>query len=268
MSDRFDSDASAVIPAIHRTDVIEGSHQGRHSTFRIPHSAFSLLLCALLFLLLAPSPIRAQEALPADFMPSSQVRPGMVGEGRTVFKGYKVEPFKVEILGVQHNNMAGSDMIVAKLSGQFLEKHGVVAGMSGSPVFINGKLIGAVAYGWSYAYAPYCGITPIEQMWTVWQSIGQPNLAEVHETGPTHVSADGGSYAWDWESAWKDYQQMLQGQKPGGGRETTSTGFRPQPARAGRRARRNAPDLVTDVYVRRLPCHRKIASRLFRQPGN
>src|SRR5690554_3189456 len=108
------------------------------------------------------------EPLPPEFMPSSEVRPGMIGEGRTVFRGFEVETFRAEILGVDHNAMPGSNMILARLEGPFLEQHGVVAGMSGSPVFINGRLIGAVAYGWSFSYVPICGITPIEDMWTVW----------------------------------------------------------------------------------------------------
>lgn len=196
----------------------------------VPYRSFRRVIfpLGLAILLLAARPARAaQEPLPDDFMPSSQVKPGMIGEGRTVFHGYKVEPFKVQILGVQHNNMAGCDLILAKLDGPLLEKHGVVAGMSGSPVFIDGKLIGAVSYGWSYAYAPYCGITPIEQMWTVWQSIGEPALAEIHDNGPLPVSVDGASVAWDWEPAWHRYQQMMQGEKAGGGHETTSAGFRP-----------------------------------------
>jgi hypothetical protein len=198
-----------------------------------PARALRLLGC--LILLLAVRPAVAVEPLPGDFMPASQVKPGMIGEGRTVFKGYKVESFKVEILGVQHNNMAGSDMIIGKLEGPMLEKHGVVAGMSGSPVFINGKLIGAVSYCWSYSYAPYCGITPIEQMWTVWQSIGQPSLAEVRDGGPSQVasaapSSGGGnawSQAWDWESDWKQYQRMLSGEKSAVKRDSVAAGFRP-----------------------------------------
>lgn len=189
--------------------------------------AYCLLCFGLLFAAARPS--RAAEPLPSDFMPVSQIRPGMIGEGRTVFKGYKVEPFKVEILGIQHNSMAGCDMIVGKLEGQLLEKHGVVAGMSGSPVFIDGKLIGAVAYGWSYSYAPYCGITPIEQMWTVWRSIGQPSLAEARSGGSRIAGITGFAPAWDWENDWKQYRQMLQGKGSGGaGRESVSAGFRPE----------------------------------------
>lgn len=190
---------------------------------------FAIFLIALLALG-GSGRVRAVEPLPADFMPSDQVKPGMVGEGRTVFKGFKVEPFKVEILGVQHNAMPGCNMILGRLYGPFLEKHGVVAGMSGSPVFVQGKLIGAVAYGWSAAYEPYCGITPIEQMWTVWQSIGQPGLTEASQRHP-----DGGNHtqAWDWPAAWQTYQQKFLGQGPAEMSEAT-TGFKLSlPALAG-----------------------------------
>lgn len=173
------------------------------------------------------------EPLPADCMSSDQVRPGMIGEGRTVFKGYKVEPFKVEILGVQHNALPGCNMILARLYGPYLDKHGVVAGMSGSPVYVNGKIIGAVAYGWSGAYEPYCGITPIEQMWTVFQAIGTGKAGEGREAGGESAASGGASAggalgAWDWQSAWRAYQGRLGGKKgtggAGGGFSATAAG--------------------------------------------
>src|SRR6266542_258779 len=78
--------------------------------------------------------------------PIDEVRPGLKGVGRTVFEGDKIEEFQVEILGVLRNAIAPKqDLILARLSGGPLEKTGVVAGMSGSPVYIDGKLVGAVA---------------------------------------------------------------------------------------------------------------------------
>src|SRR5262245_63206413 len=75
------------------------------------------------------------------------IRPGMVGVGRTVFDGTRVEEFKVNILGVIENVMGPQrNLILAKLEGGPLAQTGVIAGMSGSPVYVEGRLIGAVAY--------------------------------------------------------------------------------------------------------------------------
>src|SRR5438874_4966392 len=88
----------------------------------------------------------------------------MKGEGRTVLKGTRVETFQVEILGVLRNTSPGRDLVLARLSGMGLEKTGVIAGMSGSPVYIDDKLGGAVAYAWPFGKEPIAGITPFGQM--------------------------------------------------------------------------------------------------------
>lgn len=161
------------------------------------------LICAMAWL--AAICAAADEPLPAQFMPSSELRPGMVGEGRTVFHGFKPETFKATILGVRHNALPGANMIIARLEGPMLEGHGVVAGMSGSPVFVDGRLIGAVAYGWSFSYEPLCGITPIESMWQVWNNIGKPGLAKQKSraAGPDSLAA---SAPWDWQKDWSALQ--------------------------------------------------------------
>ena len=100
----------------------------------------------------------------ADFMPVDQISPGMKGYGKTVFSGDSIETFDVEIIGVLNNFMPKKDIILARLKGNRLEHTGVIAGMSGSPIYIDGKLIGALAYGWSFSKDPITGITPIEQM--------------------------------------------------------------------------------------------------------
>lgn len=92
------------------------------------------------------------------------IRPGMKGEGRTVLKGTKVETFQAEVLGVLKNTNPGRDMVLCRLSGLNLEKTGVIAGMSGSPVSIDNKLVGAVAYAWPHGKEPIAGITPFCQM--------------------------------------------------------------------------------------------------------
>lgn len=165
------------------------------------------LACAMAWMAAVYAAAADGEALPAQFMPSSQLRPGMVGEGRTVFHGFKVETFKATILGVRHNALPGANMIIARLEGPMLEGHGVVAGMSGSPVFVDGKLIGAVAYGWSFSYEPLCGITPIESMWQVWNNIGKPGLAKQKSraAGPALAA----SAAWDWQKEWTALTAVL-----------------------------------------------------------
>src|SRR5512141_2074460 len=77
-----------------------------------------------------------------ELMKVEDVRPGMKGLGRTCFSGTKPEEFQVEILGVLHGINPGASAVLAKFSGQSLEKTGIFEGMSGSPVYIDGKLLG------------------------------------------------------------------------------------------------------------------------------
>ena len=97
-------------------------------------------------------------------MPLRDVRAGMHGIGKTVFSGNQIEDFQVEILGVLENVGPRQNIILARLSGGPLEHTGVMQGMSGSPVYIDGKLIGAVALAYPYAKDPIAGIRPIEEM--------------------------------------------------------------------------------------------------------
>ncbi len=99
-----------------------------------------------------------------SFWQVDDIRAGMKGTGRTVIKGTKVESFGAEVLGVLRNTSPGRDMVLCRLSGLNLENTGVIAGMSGSPIYIGGKLLGAVAYAWPYGKEPIAGITPFVQM--------------------------------------------------------------------------------------------------------
>src|SRR6188472_4451508 len=109
-------------------------------------------ICFLLFLILVAvlAPSIAAFAQTPKFFPVSEIRPGMKGTGRTVFQGTAIEDFQVEVLGVLKNYGPKQDMILARLSGGPLEKTGVVQGTSGSPVYIDGRLIGAVAFAFPY----------------------------------------------------------------------------------------------------------------------
>ena len=102
----------------------------------------------------------------APQMSVSEIRPGMVGIGHTVFEGTRVEEFRVRILGVIENVIGTRrNLILARLEGGPLANTGVIAGMSGSPVYIDGKLIGAVSYSLgSFSKEPIAGITPIAEM--------------------------------------------------------------------------------------------------------
>ena len=101
-----------------------------------------------------------------QIMPEDQVKAGMHGVAYTVFEGVTPEPMEVEILGVLRD-MAGpkADVILVRLHGKKVEYTGVVAGMSGSPVYIDGKLVGAIAYRiGEFSKEPIAGITPAASM--------------------------------------------------------------------------------------------------------
>jgi len=118
-------------------------------------TAFRLVI----FLILASNAF----ALTAIF-PLKDVRAGQHGIGKTVFTGNKIEEFQVEILGVLENLGPKQSVILARLSGGDLEKTGIIQGMSGSPVYIDGKLVGAVALGFPFSKDAIAGIRPIEDM--------------------------------------------------------------------------------------------------------
>jgi len=99
-----------------------------------------------------------------SIMPVDQVKAGMKGIGKSVFAEKEIEEFEVEILGVLRNFKWKKDLILAKLTGGVLDRTGLAEGMSGSPVYIDGKLIGAIAYGFPFAKEAIAGITPINDM--------------------------------------------------------------------------------------------------------
>ena len=98
------------------------------------------------------------------FFPLKDIKPGMRGIGKTVFAGNKIDEFQVEILGVLENIGPKQNLILARLSGGPLAETGVLQGMSGSPVYIDGKLAGAVALAFPFAKEAVTGIRPIEEM--------------------------------------------------------------------------------------------------------
>ena len=111
--------------------------------------------------LLATLPVRGQSA---EFYSLDLIRSGQKGYGKTVFQGTRIATFQVEILGVLKNVGPKHNIILARLAGDPIDRTGVFAGMSGSPVYIEDKLIGAVAYTFPFAKEPFVGITPIHEM--------------------------------------------------------------------------------------------------------
>jgi hypothetical protein len=120
----------------------------------------SLAVCAVL----ATASARAF-AHPTDILPAGDLTPGMKGYGFSdLGDGKGVQRFEVEIVGLLKSYAPKQDLILARVLGGLLDKTGIIAGMSGSPVYVDGKLIGALAYGWPFSREPICGITPIQSM--------------------------------------------------------------------------------------------------------
>ncbi|MBY0548269.1 MAG: hypothetical protein K2W95_13320 [Candidatus Obscuribacterales bacterium] len=103
--------------------------------------------------------------LPAgSYMPVSEVKPGMTGYGLSVFQGMKVEKFDVQVIGTVKKFLNGRDAILVKLGGPAMANNNVIRGMSGSPIYINEKLIGAVSFGFDFQKDPIAGVTPVVDM--------------------------------------------------------------------------------------------------------
>jgi len=138
------------------------SASGRRANRRI-----RLVLPCLLALLPFALPARAEEILPF-----SELKVGMKGEGRSVFQGTQISRFSAEIIGLMENIAPNRNLILVRLSGDPVDRTGVMEGMSGSPVYISGRVIGAVAYSWSFSKEAIAGVTPIEEMLDVQKRSG------------------------------------------------------------------------------------------------
>ncbi len=140
------------------------------------HQVVAKLPCSLALLVIGSLPHLAPQLRAAEspFLSVRDIRPGMHGTGKTVFAGNTISDFDVEILGVLENIGPKQSLILGKFSGGPLEHTGVMQGMSGSPVYVGGKLIGAVALGFPYSKDPIAGIRPIEEMIAAGQMPGRP----------------------------------------------------------------------------------------------
>lgn len=147
-----------------------------------------------------------------EFYRLEDVRTGQKGVARTVFAGSEPEEFGLEILGVLPGYPAPrKSVIIARLTGAQVERTSVFAGMSGSPVYIDGKLVGAIAYAFPFSKEPIAGITPIKQMIDMFEQGGQSSegrdkMGFLREPRAVSYSQLGGL---DWKS------QLPQGQQGG-----------------------------------------------------
>src|SRR5207253_8696741 len=126
-------------------------------------------------------PRRSSDLVPAStaLFSLEEVKPGLKGVARTVFAGSEPQEFTVEILGVLPGFTGPrQSTILAKLSGPGVDRTGVFAGMSGSPVFIDDRLVGAIAYSFPFSKEPICGITPIKQMIEIFEQGSRQPRAE------------------------------------------------------------------------------------------
>src|SRR3989339_799811 len=106
----------------------------------------------------APAPPVAGSA--ADPIALQDITPGMTGYGLTVFAGAGIDTFGVTVIGVQHNVRPQGSLILVEVAGHGLELSSIAQGMSGSPIFLQGRLAGALAFGWAGALRPIAGVTP------------------------------------------------------------------------------------------------------------
>lgn len=152
------------------------------------------LLSALFFLMtLSIAALASDPKSDMKFFPLEDIRPGLKGHGMSVFQGSKPERFEVEILGLV-DGMANpkQSIIIARLGGPLVERTSVFQGMSGSPVYIDGKLVGAVAYAFPFSKEPLAGIQPIKYMIEVFEQGGEqetPSRARISFNTLTSQSA-------------------------------------------------------------------------------
>ncbi len=157
----------------------------------------SRILSSVLLLVAFVSTAALGAAATPPTMPVDDLRPGMRGVAYTVFEGVRPEKMEVEVLGVLKNVIGPrKHVIVVRLHGEKAEFTGVVAGMSGSPVYIDGKLVGALAYKIGlFSKQPVGGITPIADMLEISEQDATPepttHVARAPAAGPTEVAGPG-----------------------------------------------------------------------------
>ncbi len=167
-------------------------------------AALSLAVLAVTFSLRAEGPAADTRPAPANsefqtlnsefknpdssrYLLEDQIKPGDKGYGLTVMHGGKIEKFQFEVIDVIKNLSPANNAILVRCSGLNLEHTGVIAGMSGSPCYLNDKMIGAIAFGWNYSKDPIAGVQPIRQMLSIPLD---PTPAKKESAGGSRWSAD------------------------------------------------------------------------------
>src|SRR5689334_500512 len=145
----------------------------------------ALLLFLLVNLAVAQKPVAPAKPTGPEIFALEDLRPGMKGVARTVFSGSEAQEFGVEVLGILPGFPGPrQSAIIAKLSGPLVDRTGVFAGMSGSPVYIDGKVVGAIAFSFPFAKEPIAGITPIKQMIDLFNKGSENDNAKPKEPRP------------------------------------------------------------------------------------
>jgi len=122
-------------------------------------------LSRILFGLLVMAGLVPAAALAApDYIPLTELEPGMKGFGLTVFEGSRIDTFQVTVIGVQDRIRAAGSVLLVEVAGHGLEISSIAQGMSGSPIFIDGRFAGALAFGWGGALRPIAGVTPAAEI--------------------------------------------------------------------------------------------------------
>ena len=121
------------------------------------------LVTASVIVMLFPVAGRSAEPV-TDFIALSEISAGMTGYGLTVFEGTRIDTFGVRVVGIQENVRADGSFLLVEISGHGLELSSIAQGMSGSPVYLDGRFAGALAFGWGGALKPIAGVTPAEEM--------------------------------------------------------------------------------------------------------
>lgn len=148
---------------------------------------FSLTLIFLAALVTFSSLTHAVELFPLD-----QLRVGMRGYGLTVIQGTEIESFEAEVLGVLPEATLSGDLVMIRVSGRVIDRAGGIAsGMSGSPIYIDGKLLGAIGYGFAMADHTIALVTPIHDMLSVLERIPEEQRLPAHSPAPNVVALDG-----------------------------------------------------------------------------
>src|SRR5512143_2455059 len=138
-----------------------------------------------------PPPAPAAEIRATEILPTDRILPGMRGYGISdMGDGKGIQRFDVEIIGVLRRYAPRQDLVLARVSGAGLDKSGIIAGMSGSPIYVDGKLVGALAYGWPFSKDPICGITPIQSMLDIRHAPAGPPVPIAGSTASSVSTAD------------------------------------------------------------------------------